>query len=122
MPKRKTKAPAWAPTENQRLVVLASCLASVKPAVICAVTKITPKQLREHFKDELEGGREALELRLTATVLGIAGNPEHHKQLVAALATLNSKFGWAQKAELEAKFTVNIVDNYGPAADAPKRR
>lgn len=94
--KKPRGRPGHAPDERSRQQVLAMAGYGMTHANIAEVMKIEPKTLAKHYKEELERGLAAAELRITRTLFEQATDPDK-PNTAAMIFWLKAKAGWRDR-------------------------
>ena len=114
---KKPRTTAFVPTGEQRQLVSLAKLAGHTDRQVAAMINypegIALNTLKKHFKVELEGGRDAMMLRVVGNLFAMATNPQHKSAATAAIWLTKQHLGWTDKGAGSVSAEAEVQDGAG---------
>lgn len=93
--------PAHQPTDKDRLLVTLLKASGATDAFIARKVGVCLNTLKQHYREELDHGKEEVDAKVGTSLISAAMNPEHPKWFSAAVWYSRSRMGWGGAREAD---------------------
>ncbi|NAZ37164.1 hypothetical protein [Rubellimicrobium sp. CFH 75288] len=93
--------PPHQPTEKDRMLVTLLKAQGAKEDFIARKIGVCLNTLKQHYREELDFGKEEVDAKVGASLITAAMNPQHPKWFSAAVWYSRSRMGWGGAREAD---------------------